>query len=100
MAIFLTGIGALTWYSLGSRSRSVKAEIGTRGISSVKTFTILSSKPNMSANLTFRPFVCLALAPDLRLLVFLSLLGDLSACLEGEEEAMETLPGSLNGFGQ
>ena len=40
-----------TWYSLGSRSRSVKAEIGTRGISSVNTFTILSSKPNMSANL-------------------------------------------------
>ena len=96
----------------------MKAEIGTRGISSVNTFTILSSKPNMSANLkskilliilfndsfethlTFRPVVCLALAPDLRLLVFLSLLGDLSACLEGEEEAMETLPGSLNGFGQ
>ena len=96
----------------------MKAEIGTRGISSVNTFTILSSKPNMSANLkskilliilfndsfethlTFRPVVRLAFAPDLRLLVFLSLLGDLSACLEGEEEAMETLPGSLNGFGQ
>ena len=54
----------------------------------------------VETHLTFRPDVCLAFAPDLRLLVFLSLLGDMPGCLEGEGEAMETLPGSLNGFGQ
>ena len=63
-------------------------------------FLIVLFNDCIETHLTFRPVVCLALAPDLRLLVFLSLLGDLSACLDGEEEAMETLPGSLNGFGQ
>ena len=61
---------------------------------------IILFNDSFKTHLTFRPVVCLAFAPDLRLLVFLNLLGDLSACLEGEEEAMETLPGSLNGFGQ
>ena len=67
-----------------------------------KIMLIILFNDCIETHLTFRPVVCLAFAPDLRLLVFLSLLGDLSACLEGEEEAMETLPGtgSLNGFGQ
>jgi len=98
-AIFLIGIGALTWYSLGSRSRSVKAEIGTLGISSVNTLIIFSSNPRMSANLTLLPGACLLLE-DLRLLVFLNLVGDLSACLDGDEEAIETLPDSRRGFGR
>ena len=40
------------------------------------------------------------LLEDLRLLDFLNfLVGDFSTCLEGEDEAMETLPDNLRGFG-
>lgn len=56
----------------------MKAEIGTLGISSVNTLIIFSSNPRMSANLV----------------------GDLSACLDGDEEAIETLPDSRRGFGR
>ena len=50
-------------------------------------------------NLTLLPGACLLLE-DLRLLVFLNLVGDLSACLDGDEEAIETLPDSRRGFGR
>ena len=50
-------------------------------------------------HLTLLPGACLLLE-DLRLLDFLNfLVGDFSACLEGEEEAIETLPDNLRGFG-
>ena len=50
--------------------------------------------------LTLLPGACFLPTPDLRLLVFRSLLGDLSACLDGDEDAIDTLPDNRRGFGK